>query len=1606
MTDVVTAVISALGEDAHQSQQILARKVFRYISWDDVSGLSPAILVRQLDQFASVADERPHGRPNVEVHDLEGSEIALATIVVDDMPFLVDSLAGALQGEGRNPRLILHPQLVVRRDNAGRLTQIFDIESDDPRPDDTRVEAWIQIQMERDYLNEDNRQTADHLRRTLRDVRAAIHDWPLMREKASALAAELDQTVTEVWSAEEIRESAALLRWMADEHFLFIGYKEYALSSDGVGDGLKPIAGSALGVLRGADSSTGHEIDEPWVRLSPLAQAHAHDRFPLVLTKANSRSTVHRTGYLDYVGVKLLDDTGNVIGERRFLGLYTGSAYTESITSIPILRSRYLRMLDTMDVSPDSHTARDLRQLIETLPRDEFFAMHTGQLIELAKAGMHLDERRQVKVVVRPDDYGRYASVFVYLPRDRYNTDVRMEIEAILRAEFEALSVDHAVQVTESPNARLHFILHMREGSELVNPDPVRLEALVAAAARTWLDDFTSEVVSVVGSERASTFLYQYLDAFPEGYKERFDPVVAVRDAMTIARLDSHEMAIEISHISEGSAEGPAEPTWIKLIRTGESMSLSVVLPMLQHLGVLVLDEYPFEIERKGLPSAWIMDFGLELPAHELPNADSLAARLADAFRAVWFGDAESDDFNGLVVQAGLTWQQVAIVRAYARYLRQLGSTFGQDYLQQVLLTNPGFASQLVLMFDAQFNPIFAGDRELTRASMSEGFLQGLEQVPSLDHDRILRSFLSLVLGTLRTNAYLPNLHADARALAFKIDSRSIPGMPVPKPMFEIWVYSPRVEGVHLRFGLVARGGLRWSDRREDFRTEILGLVKAQAVKNAVIVPVGAKGGFVPAHTPDPVKDREGWLAAGTAAYLEFVSALLDLTDNRDQRGIIAPTDVVRRDGDDAYLVVAADKGTASFSDLANQLSLARGFWLGDAFASGGSHGYDHKAMGITARGAWISVQRHFRELGVDVQTQPFTAVGIGDMSGDVFGNGMLLSQHTRLIAAFDHRSIFIDPEPDAQASFQERQRLFNLPRSSWADFDSEVLSAGGGVYARSAKTIEITEQARVALGLPSDVRTLTPDQLIKGILQAPVDLLWNGGIGTYVKAAAEGQFRVGDKANDSIRIDGHQLRCAVVGEGGNLGLTQAGRVEAARAGVRLNTDAIDNSAGVDTSDHEVNLKILLDDLVRTDAISPENRDVLLGQMSDAVAAAVLRDNYDQNVVLGNARSASSAMLVVHQRLIRDLEHRGLLDRHLEFLPSDEEIELRRMAGDGLTSPELAVLLAYSKMALTEELNAAHIGAGAWYESALFSYFPTLITDRFSAEVKAHQLRNQLVSTVVCNHIVNIGGITFVFRATEETGASAVEVVHAAGAASAIFEIDRLSAAVNALDYLVPSAAQDALHHGIRRLLDRATRWLLNSKGSKFAPQTMVETYRPVVVEYGAYVRSHLPAGVVENMHLRAADLIALGAPVELAQEVSGLLEVFALLDIADISQRTGISPHTIIPLYFTITEAYGIDPLLLAISDLPRADRWGVLARHALRADLYAAAAELTEQVLHMDQGSASITLDSWEGHFARYTGRAKATLMDIAATEHPDLATLSVALRALRTLVVQTRE
>ncbi len=1036
-------------------------------------------------------------------------------------------------------------------------------------------------------------------------------------------------------------------------------------------------------------------------------------------------------------------------------------------------------------------------------------------------------------------------------------------------------------------------------------------------------------------------------------------------------------------------------------------MSLARVLPIFAQMGIEVLDERPYEFGRTADVPGWIYDFGLRLPGRgDVDDAGSV--RLLDALRLLWRGEIEQDGFNGLVVRAALTWWQANVLRAYAKYLRQTGTTFSQGYIEQAFLDHPAIARGLVELFESRFDPAEEGHPQVhgDGRSRTEAVEAQLADVSSLDQDRILRSVLAMITATLRTNAYRTDADGTRRrALAFKLDPSHVPGLPSPLPRFEIWVYSPRVEGVHLRMGPVARGGIRWSDRREDFRTEILGLVKAQTVKNAVIVPTGAKGGFVCKRLPDAA-DRDAWLAEGVACYRTFIRCLLDLTDNYGSGGrIVRPPDTRCYDGDDPYLVVAADKGTAAFSDIANEISAEYGYWLGDAFASGGSVGYDHKAMGITARGAWESVKYHFRELGVDTQSQDFTVVGIGDMSGDVFGNGMLLSEHIRLVAAFDHRHVFLDPDPDPARSFAERRRLFELPRSSWADYDTSLLSDGGGVFPRTLKSVPVSPQVARRLGLPPDTEAMTPAELMHAILAAPVDLLWNGGIGTYVKASAEPQGAAGDKANDAVRADADQLRCRVVGEGGNLGFTQLGRIEYARRGGKINTDAIDNSAGVDTSDHEVNIKILLDQAVGAGTIDREERTQLLAAVTDDVARMVLRDNYEQNVLLAMARKLSPHLVSVHERFLASLVATGELDRAIEFLPTDAELARREAQGAGLVSPENAVLTAYSKLTLARHLVDSTLPDEPWFQRALRAYFPSLIAERFADDLAGHPLHREIITTVVVNDMINHSGTTFVHRAREETGVDAANIARAYAVVREVFDLPALWAAIEALDNAVPVTAQHAGYLEIRRLIDRATRWMVEKHFPIDDVAATITRYQPVVAELMPAVPHLLRGAERKNLDAEVERLVGAGLPAELALRISELLNAFLLLDVVDIAAAVQRAPARVAELHFALSEYFRVDDMLSAVTDLPRDDRWSTLARAAMRADVYGALAALTTAVLRETDDSLDVDgqMGAWEHAHEERVRRTRGTVLEALSRDGAhdvDLATLSVALRVVRSL------
>ncbi len=1587
------------------------RRYYRHVSPDDILGRDPVDVFGAALSHLGLAQQRPQGTASVRVYTPTVEEHGWASghtvveIVTDDMPFLVDSVTSFLGTQGTSIHLVIHPQLTVRRDITGDLIEVLE-DGPDPLPPDATVESWMHIEIDRESDPGDLETVATGLKRVLSDVREAVEDWERMRDVALRAADDIAATPPPLSDA-EVSEAWELLRWLADEHFTFLGYREYDLvdtAPDG-GEGgeggeggdaegsLVARPGTGLGILR-----SDQRISTSFAALPREVRQKAREPRLLVLTKANSRSTVHRPAYLDYVGVKTFDAQGRVSGERRFLGLLTSSSYTQSVQRIPVLRRKAREVLELSGFAPNSHSGKDLLQILETYPRDELFQIEAEDLLEVALAVMHLQERRQTRLFLRRDVYGRFMSCLVYLPRDRYTTDVRLEMDRILREAFHGDSVDYTARVSESVLARLHFVVRVPKGTTIPEVDQVELEQRLVDATRSWADDFAEALVDQCGEETGTELLKAYAEAFPEAYKEDFPARTAVADLKALEALEPGRTALNL-YLPLGA--GPGERRF-KIYRSGAPVSLSQVLPVLQRMGVEVVDERPYEIERPGREPAWVYDFGLRYDGPA--DSGDVKARFQDAFAAAWGGAAESDGFNALVLRAGLNWRQAMVLRAYAKYLRQAGSTFSQEYLEQCLASYVPVTRMLVRLFEARLDPSVPGDRDEIVQAIAEEATGALDTVASLDHDRILRSYLALIRATLRTNYFQPGPDGAPHKpyVSFKLDPQQLPDLPAPRPRFEIWVYSPEVEGVHLRFGAVARGGLRWSDRREDFRTEILGLVKAQAVKNAVIVPVGAKGGFVVKNGRADPADREAVLAEGIDRYRTFISALLDITDNLVDGAVVPPERLVRHDADDPYLVVAADKGTATFSDIANGVAESYGFWLGDAFASGGSAGYDHKAMGITAKGAWESVKRHFRELGVDTQAQDFTVVGVGDMSGDVFGNGMLLSDHIRLVAAFDHRHVFLDPSPEPVASARERQRLFDLPRSSWDDYDRSLLSEGGGIHPRSAKSIPVSPQVRAALGIPGAAHHVTPQELMRAVLAAPVDLLWNGGIGTYVKASTETNAEVGDKANDAIRIDGSDLRCAVVGEGGNLGFTQRGRIEAAQQGVRLNTDAIDNSAGVDTSDHEVNIKILLGQVVRSGDLTPKQRNELLVSMTDDVAAHVLRDNYEQNVLLGNARVQAHSMLPVHQRFIRDLERRGELDRDLEFLPRDDEIEERFAARLGLTSPELSVLVAYAKMTLKNEVLGSGLPDEPYFRGVARRYFPPALVERHGDRIDAHPLRREIVATGVVNELINRGGITFVFRSAEETGATPVEAARAATVVREVFDLPGFWRRVEAIDNLVPTTAQTALYLECRRLLDRATRWLLQSRRALLDVEAEIAHFAAVAALKDRI--PHMLRGVEsERLERRTGELVALGTPEDLARETAAMLDGFSMLDVVQLARAHGEDPETVGHLYFAVSERFEVDRMLTRITALPRDDRWAALARMALRYDLYAALAGLTGSVLAATPGVADPDerIAAWETANAEGLARARGTLREIATSENFDLATLSVALRVIRTLV-----
>ncbi|HEY3786199.1 MAG TPA: NAD-glutamate dehydrogenase [Steroidobacteraceae bacterium] len=1580
-------------------QQRFIRAYFHGVGEEDLAQRAPGVLARAALEHLELGQQRRRpGQALVRVFNPDPqrdgfeSPHTVVMLITDDMPFLVDSVGIVFSRADIAVHLIVHPVLEIHRDGRGRLTGFG---ANGSRK--AHAESWQFYEIDR----QTDPTQLEHLQRridtTLADVRIVVDDWLTMRDRTKTLIDVLESDPPPL-PADEVSEARLLLDWMEGRHFVYLGYRYYRLERGANEDRLIPEARTGLGILR-----TAAEGARPApIVLRGEVRARARERELLILTKANSAATVHRGEYLDYVGVKDFDERGRVRGEHRFLGLWTSTAYHRSPRDIPVLRRKVQQVIEYFGLDPQSHDGKAVLNVLETYPRDELFQAAVEDLIRIARGVVNLYERRTVRLLVRRDPYHRFYSCLIYVPRDRYNTEVRQRIEQIVLEGFSGRSVETQVQISGSNHARVHVVVHTDPDSK-PKVDLAALERRIAEAALTWTDRLREVLIQNKGEAAGLRLASRYRRSFPMAYEEDVEPRDALADLADLEALreQSATLAPQVrTSALRLSLHRPPQQTpervHLKIVKLGEPVPISDLLPMLENFGLRVISERPYELAWPEGGSAWIQDFELEHRDRLPIEISRVELTFKEAFLAAWRGEVENDGFNRLLLVAGLAAREIVVLRAYCRYLLQTGVPFSQAYMERTLAANPAIARNLVRLFERRFDPDTTSTARGAPREADKLVAQlraDLDSVTSLDEDRILRAYLNVVEATLRTNFYQPG----KAYIAFKLDPARIPDLPLPRPKFEVFVYSPRVEAVHLRMGYVARGGIRWSDRREDFRTEILGLMKAQNVKNTLIVPVGAKGGFVCKKLPTGT--REEVQAEVIACYQTLIRGLLDLTDNIVAGKIVPPPRVVRRDPDDAYLVVAADKGTATFSDIANAISMQYGYWLGDACASGGSAGYDHKKMAITARGGWECVKRHFREIGVDIQKKDFTVIGIGDMSGDVFGNGMLLSRHIRLQAAFDHRHIFLDPSPAAATSFTERQRMFNLPRSSWDDYDRKKLSRGGGVFARSAKSIPLSPEAAAMLGLSTG--SVAPNELIRAILRMPADLLWNGGIGTYVKSSEETNAEVGDRTNDALRISGMELRVKVVGEGGNLGFSQRGRVEYALGGGRLNTDFIDNSAGVNTSDVEVNIKILLNPLMQAGKISRGERNKLLARMTSEIATLVLRNNYLQSQAISTLELQAAARMAEYQHLIRTLERSGALNRALEFLPSDDELAERRKRGGGLTRPELSILLAYSKIWLTHHLLDSDVPEDPYLSSELVRYFPTPVQERFPRAIAQHRLRREIITTATTNSLVNRMGPAFVPRAQEDTGAEPAQIARAYTAAREIFDMRETWSEIEALDTKIPARLQYSMAFQTSRLLRHVTYWLLAHRKRELQVDGAVAEFRKGVRQLQTDITQVLTGSDRERFEKLQREHLEAGVPATLAVRIASLGAHNAALDIVEIATRHHVSVAEAARAYFEIGARVGLDWLREQIEQLSVDGPWQAIARTGLRGAAMRIHRRLTERVLsRKDSGNALSRVTAWVQAGSEEIALWQRTLAEMRASGASDFATLSVGVESVRKL------
>lgn len=1524
--------------------------------------------------------------PTLEEHGWQ-SPHTVVEIIVEDLPFLVQSITMELNRLGLNTYQFIHPVLEVSRLDNGMLCSY-----PSTVPSASNDESFIHIQVDHQSDKSKIVELTNRLNLVIDHVRAANDDWYLCRDKINSACQDLSKVKT-ANSKQQIDEAIAFLKWLLDGNFVLLGYRQYEIAKHGNEYGLKEVANSGLGVLR---SSLNPSNASKFALLSADAYSLISQATPLLITKATTRSVVHRAVFMNYIGVKRFDLKGKVIGEMRFLGLFSASAYRTPLEEIPLIKTKVERVFKLAGFSDNSHNGKALLHVMDEMPRDEVLHSTDAEFYRCAMGILMLNERQRVRVFVRHDVYGQFVSSLVYVPRESFHTDNRKKIQKILLETFKGESAEIQVQLSESMLARIHFIIHVRECCA-VEFDVNEIEAKIIEAIHDWKDGLKDALTNHFGEEKGGALYAAFADGLSAAYREDHMPKQAVLDLEHLDAIQDRGFRIMLYRPLE--LEG--QRFRFKLYCQGMPAPLSETLPMLEHLGVIVCDEKPYEITNESTGTKfWIDDFGVSYHVEDDINLESIKPVFQDAFERIWYGHIESDGFNRLVIKAGLDWKSISLFRAFYFYLRQTGMGFSQNYVESTLENNPAVVELLLKCFDARLNPQNF-DQQTVDSTVKE-ITENIDQVSSLDQDRILRHYLNLVLAILRTNYYQDQIDdKGVPYFSFKFDPSMVDGLPSPRPRYEIFVYSPRVEGVHMRGGNIARGGLRWSDRKEDFRTEILGLLKAQMTKNSVIVPTGAKGGFV-AKQLDESGSREEIHREVLGCYRVFIQGLLDITDNLVKNKIKKPTNVVCHDGDDPYLVVAADKGTATFSDTANSIAEEYQFWLGDAFASGGSIGYDHKKMGITARGAWESVKYHFSERQLDVDTTPFTVVGIGDMSGDVFGNGVLLSTQIKLLGAFNHQHIFLDPDPDPKQSFDERKRLFEMPRSTWMDYDKKLISKGGGVYERQSKSIKLTEPVKKVFGI--EANQITPNELIRRILTAPVDLLWNGGIGTYVKSGSERHGDVGDRSNDSIRIDATELRCKVIGEGGNLGLTQHGRIEFAKLGGGINTDSVDNSAGVDCSDHEVNIKILLNQIITQGEITEIQRNRLLESMTEEVARLVLKNNYLQARAIGLIEEQSGELSTLHKRIITRLERDARLDRSLEGLANDEEMDERKAVGKGLVRPEVCVFIAYSKMLLKETLLSSYDEFDLeLMERELLGYFPEVLRKSYRNEIRKHHLSREIFVNSIVNNMVNRLGAAFPFRLMDETGGSVADTVTDFRYACDIYGISELWEEIESLNTIDLATTQEMMVD-LRRLLERTMFWLQNYH---CGIQNKKEVYTDLITGMGqvsADILKFLPEfdrGVIEK---RSKNLTEKNVPKNVAYKIGNLNGLFSCLDVIAVSRDCQRSIRDLSKIFFKVDEKLDLNQLRFKINCLPRDDYWQSLARTSVRDDFHKACRSLLKQAVVSKNRNTDKVVEVWWEKNQAPIARYQRIIGEFHQEGEQKLEKITVAVKALQAITQMT--